>query len=271
MVLAGLHQAPHLRLGEADHLVEVRFQADVGADVEARGHVVHGDRRHPGDEQALQTSAAAVGAGLERGEEVAVEAAAVRERVVRLRAVVRQHGVGEIVVLVDQHVQRDAVVARVPEQHAELVGDGGWRKDALHRRFGKQIGMPFQRSLKLYHAVGIELPLQGLELVVDRREVEAQGDVAALFAGRALPDVGSGESGLEVLRPEAVVVVLQQRHPQRLAEAPRADQEDVVLPLQKPQEARLVDVQPAVAADAPEVGLAVRNARVGGRRAHEGA
>ena len=259
---------PHLRRGEAEHLVEVRFQAEVLADVEAAGDVVHGDRRDTGDEQALQTATGALCAALEGGEEVAVEAAAVGEGMVRLGAVIRQHGVGEVVVLVDEHVQRDALVARVPEQLGELRGDGGRREDVPQHRFGKQVGMTPQRPPELYVAVGLEFPLQGLELVIHHREVEAQDHVAAALLRPVAPDVGAREYGLEVAPPEAVVVVLQQRHPQRLAEAARADQKGVPLLLQTPQEAGLVDVQPPVQADALEVGLAVGNARVSGEHGH---
>ena len=180
----------------------------------------------------------------------------------------RQHGVGEVVVLVDQHVQRDVVIARVAEQLGKLVGDGRRREDVTQRRFGKQVGMAPQSAPELDGAIGLELALQRFESVVDRREVEPQHDVAALFPGRVAPDVGSGEGRLEPAAPEAVVVVLQQRHPQRLAEPPRADEEDVALLLQPAQEAGLVDVQPPVAADALEVRLAVGNARVGRQRVH---
>ena len=128
--------------------------------------------------------------------------------------------------------------------------------------------MALQRPLQLRVAVGLELPLQRFELVVDHREVEAQGDVAAAFLRRVLADVGAGKGGVEVVGPEAVVVVFQQRHPQRLAEPPRADQEGVVLLFQTPQEAGLVHVQPPVQADAPEVGLAVGNVRVSGSLVH---
>ena len=264
----GFDQMPHLRRGEAEHLVEVRFQAEVLADVEAAGDVVHGDRRDTGDEQALQTATGALGAALEGGEEVAVEAAAVGEGMVRLGAVIRQHGVGEVVVLVDEHVQRDALVARVPEQLGELRGDGGRREDVPQHRTGKQVGMTPQRPPELYVAVGLEFPLQGLELVIHHREVEAQDHVAAALLRRVAPDVGAGEYGLEVAPPEAVVVVLQQRHPQRLAEAARADQKGVPLLLQTPQEAGLVDIEPPVQADALEVSLAVGNARVSGEHGH---
>ena len=41
-----LQQAAQLRFREAQRLVELRAQADVGADVEAAGHAGHGDRRH---------------------------------------------------------------------------------------------------------------------------------------------------------------------------------------------------------------------------------
>ena len=92
------------------------------------------------------------------------------ERVVRLGAVVRQHGVGEVVVLVDQHVQRDVVVAGVAEQPPELGGDGRRRQDALQRRFGKQVGVALQRPLQLRVAVGLELPLQrsSLSLTIEK-------------------------------------------------------------------------------------------------------
>ena len=262
VIAAGLQQARHFRLGEADHLVEIRLQADVGADVEAAGDVVHGHRQHAGDEQALDAATAAVGAGLEGGEEVAEEAAAVGGGLVRLGTVLRRLDVGEAVVLVDQHVQRDVVTACIQEQLRELPGDGRRREQPLPRLVGKQVGMPLQRVAQHCVAVGLGLPLRGVELVVDHREVEAQDHVAVALRGRIAPDVGTGEHGLELVAPPAVVVVLQQRHPQRLAEPPRADQEDVALLLQAPQEARLVDVQPPVQADAAEVGLTVGYARV---------
>ena len=160
------------------------------------------------------------------------------------------------------------MVAPVSEQFGQLAGDRGRRQDVPHRRFRKQVGMPPQGPAELDHAVGFELPLQRFQLVVDHREVEAQGDVAALLSGRLPPDVGTGEGSVEVAGPEAVVVVLQQRDPQRLAESPRTDPEGVALLLQAAQEAGLVDVQPAVQADAPKVALAVRNARVNGSLVH---
>jgi len=59
VVAVHFQQIAHLLLGEAEHVVELRVQADVLANVEAAGDVVHGDRRYAGDEHALQTAAAA--------------------------------------------------------------------------------------------------------------------------------------------------------------------------------------------------------------------
>ena len=139
VVAVALQYGAHLCGGEAEHLIELRHQADVGADVEAAGHVVHGDRRHAGNEYALH-AAAVPGARLERGEEVAVEAAAVGKRLVRLRPAVGEDGIGEVVVLVDQHVQRDAVLQRrISEQFVQSAVDGGVGQDAVDHRLLKQV------------------------------------------------------------------------------------------------------------------------------------
>ena len=144
VVAVALQDGAHLCGGEAKHLVELRHQADVGADVEAAGHVVHGDRRHAGNEHALH-AAAVPGARLEGGEEVAVEAAAVGKRLVRRRPAVGEDGIGEVVVLVDQHVQRDAVLRSVSEQIVQFAVDSGMGEDAIDHRLREQILIILQR------------------------------------------------------------------------------------------------------------------------------
>ena len=203
-----LQQPAHLRLGEAEQLVEVGLQADVVADVEAAGHVVERDRRHAGDEQPLQSISP--GAGLQRREEVAVEAAAVGNAVVGRLAVVGEDGVGEVVVLVDQHVGRNAVVAGVHEQLVQHAGNGNRRENAARRRFGKQVGIAFQCMPDLQPAVFLEVALQRLQRVVESREIEAQHDVAMPLVRRFAADVGAAEHALEGVGAVAVVVVLQQ-------------------------------------------------------------
>ena len=97
---------------------------------------------------------------------------------------------------------------------------------------------------------------------------------------RLAAEVGAGEDGVELVCPAPVVVVLQERQPAGLAEAARADEEDVTLVLEGAHEAGLVDVQPAVEADAAEVGFTVGDAGPGiahharsrhvGDRVHDG-
>ena len=260
VVAVRLQHRPHLCRGEAEQLVELRLQADVRADVEARGHVVHRDRRDAGDEHALDAASVA-GAGLEGGEEAAVEAAAVGERLVRFRPAVRQYRVGEVVVLVDQHVQRDDVLPGVLEQLVQLAVDRGVGEDAVDHRFGKQVPIPFQRAAQLDEAVGLEPFPQGLQGVVERREVEAEDDVAVAVRRGLPPDVGSGEEGLEPIGAVAVVVALQQRHPARLAESARPDEEGVARVLQLVQKARLVDIEAALGPYRLEVRPAVGDLR----------
>jgi hypothetical protein len=53
----GAEQGLHLGAIEAEQAVEFGIEADVGADVEAAGDIVHGERRDAGDEQPRQTAA----------------------------------------------------------------------------------------------------------------------------------------------------------------------------------------------------------------------
>ena len=255
MVAVRLQEVAHFGLGEAEHLVEFRLQADVGADVEAAGHVVHGDRRDAGDEQPLQ--AAGAGTGLERGEEVAVEAAAVGERPVGVGAVLGQDGVGEVVVLVDHHVEGNAAITSVNEQLVQLAAGARRREDATPLRFGEQVRVALHRVLDVPVAILLEALLQGLQRLADGGEIEEQDDVAAAVGGGVAADVRAGEDPLEVLLLGAVVVALQQRQPAGLAEAAGADEEDVAFGLEPAQEARLVHVQATFEPDFLEVGPAV--------------
>ena len=57
----------------------------------------------------------------------------------------RQYGVGEVVVLVDQHVQRDAVLNDVIEQFVQFAVNGGVGQDAVDHRLREQILIILQR------------------------------------------------------------------------------------------------------------------------------
>ena len=121
-----------------------------------------------------------------------------------------QHGVGEVVVLVDEDVERDAVLAGVLEQLGEPAVDGGRCEDALERRLGEQVRMPLQRVAQLGEAVALEALAQGLRGVVEGGEVEAHDDVASALGGGVAADVGAAEQVVELMRPMASVVALQQ-------------------------------------------------------------
>ena len=255
----GFQQPPHFRFGEPEHFVEAGIQADVPADIEAAGDVVHRDGRDPRDEHPFD-AAAACRAGLQRGEEVAVETAAVGQGLVFLLAVVGEHGVGEIVVFVDENIQRDAAVAGILEQFVELGIDGRAREDALPHGLREQVRVPAQGVEEHRVAIDLEALLQGGEGIAERREVEPQDDVAVAVRRGAAPDVGSAEHRLEIAGAAAVVIVLQHRQPAGLAETARADEKGVALLFQRAQEARLVHIEEAFAPDGAEVGHAVGDA-----------
>ena len=174
-----------------------------------------------------------------------------------------QDGVGEVVVFVDQDVQRDVVLVGVLEQPVELPVDAGCGEDALHRRIGKEVGVALHSPLKLREAILLKAFLQSLQLVVEGGEIEAQDDVAVAVRRGPPPDVGAAEDGLELLGLLAVVVAFQCRKPEAFAEAPGTNQEDVAFPLQIADEAGLIDIQAPLLADALEVGEAVGDGGAG--------
>ena len=232
------------------------------ADVEAAGHVVQRDGRDPGDEQPAKT--ALLRAGLEGGEEVAEEAAPVGERVVCLLAVHGQDGVGEVVVLVDQAVQVNAVAPGVREQLAQPAVDGRRGENAGAFGFREQVAVPLQHVPEHGQAMELELLLQRVERILECGEVEPQDDVAAALVRRVAADVGAAEHRVEFAREATVVVVLQQGDPARLAHPPGADEHCVADLIELAQEGGLVHVQLAVQADASKVGDAVGDAGVAG-------
>ena len=117
-ILVVLQDAPDVGLAEAEHLVELGLDGDVPADVEAAAEVVEGDGADADHEDALEHA-------LELLEHFAVEAGGVGDSVVYLVALLVEHVVGEVVVLVDDEVEAGSAVLGFPVQEVQLLGGGG--------------------------------------------------------------------------------------------------------------------------------------------------
>lgn len=147
------------------------------------------------------------------------------------------------------------------EQFVEFAVDRRGGKDAPDCVVGKHIGIPLKSTAQPRVAVCLETFAQGLQRVVESREIEAQDDVAVAIRGRSPADIRAAEKVLELLCPASVVVVLQQGHPAGLAEAAGANQKGEALALQFAQKPGLVDVQAALPSHRREVGPAVGDGR----------
>ncbi|MEZ4725533.1 MAG: hypothetical protein R3E79_00185 [Caldilineaceae bacterium] len=71
----------YLYLRKADHLIEAAVVADIGADIEATGHIIHRHWRHAGDEEQSDSDLA-TGRPFEQVEEIAKKAAAMGQLVI---------------------------------------------------------------------------------------------------------------------------------------------------------------------------------------------
>ena len=107
--------------------------------------------------------------------------------------------------------------------------------------------------------VEVEAVLHAVDLLLDAREVEVEDEVLAALVRRVAADVEPAEELLEPVRVVDVVVALEDRAEERLAEAPRTQEERVARPLQLPDEGRAVNEVAVLRADEREVRHAVHD------------
>ncbi|BCU07689.1 hypothetical protein Atep_23660 [Allochromatium tepidum] len=221
----GSEQALQLAVIEAEQTVEAAIQADVGTDIEAAGHIVQRQRRDAGDEQPRQTAAALSGGPLEHREDIAEKAAAVRQIPIGVLAEMGQQIVGEVVVFVDEQIERPAQMTQFHQQPLQCRRHGRLLTHPRRHVLRQVLRMAQEQAVDLIATMGLERGFQMLRLGAHHREIEAQAQVLAALRGRIGLDPGLGKEFIEGLGPFGVVVALHHRLQQTLAEAARADQE----------------------------------------------
>ena len=104
----------YVRRAESQHLVEERADGDVPADVEPAGQVVQCHRADPGEEDAFKVP-------FEFLEDVTVEPLGMGDGVIDCFSLLVEHHVREVVVLVDDEIERYAEYLRLAGQQVQLV------------------------------------------------------------------------------------------------------------------------------------------------------
>ena len=205
----------------------MRQQIDVLPDVVAAGHIAQHHRRDAGDEDPIQSHAA--GGGLHRLEHRLEQALAIEQRLVTITTAVaigHQDLVGEVVVFVDQQI--------------ELVGSLGDRRQGrapggkgvvgLHDdRHREPLGIALTEGADAIVKMLMQRRLDGghLALGLDQGEVPAHDEILIAQRGRRATNGQAAEQGLELLGAVQVVVMLQHRQQQALAEAARAQKDQL--------------------------------------------
>ena len=256
----GAEQGLHLGVIEAEQAVEFGIEADVGADVEAAGDIVHGERRDAGDEQPRQTAARAARGPLEQGEKALEKPAAMGQLAIRRFALVDQDIVGEMVVLIDEEIKLKLALGQEGKQPLQALIAIGLAHD--RRRFVRRnpVGMALEQVVDANARVSVEGRLQTVQHV-DHGKIEAQGQILPLLRGRVSRDPGIGEQFLKPFGPLRVVVAFHHRLQEAFAEAARADQKEKPSGgLQQRQVVGFVDVILVASTQLDEVGHAIGNA-----------
>jgi hypothetical protein len=222
--------------------------------------VVEHERRDAGDEDAPHR--ARTRARLERRVERAHEPRPRDDRVVRVLRAPGEEPVGEVVVLVDEHVELVPRAAHERHQRGQerLRVHEGAEPRVDPGELGHARAMREEQAL---HPAPDRLEERAQERVLsavggNAREVEGEDQVAVALGGRVLVDPQAPEERVEALALPDVVVVRQHAHQRRLAEAPRTEEDDVLVAgLEHGEEGRLVRVEEAPVADLSEIADAV--------------
>ncbi|EEF87362.1 hypothetical protein BACCELL_05039 [Bacteroides cellulosilyticus DSM 14838] len=199
-------------------MIELRFDAEVPADVESAGEVIECDGADAGHEDALKHTFKLL-------EHLAVEAAGVSEGVVDLIAKFVEHHVGEVVVLVNDEIQTSTVLLGQSSQEIELSDKAALLFDILHEA-GVVIGFVFPgEHIHLHAAIFVKTFDKRTDAVGGEGKVEMQHLVNAL-QGRgmtAYPQIS--EPCLELRLLSDIVVGPQHAQEDTFAEAPGTDEE----------------------------------------------
>ena len=128
---------------------------------------------------------------------------------------------------------------------------------------GKQIRIALQRTADDQLAILFKVVLEGVQGVLERREVEAQDDVAMAVFGRLPPQVGAAEDLLEVVRLSCGCSSCPAATPSRTCQsAADVSERRSVRLLKRGRSASYRRRASHSRADALEIGLSVGNARV---------
>ncbi len=223
--LVVLYHLAHLVGGEPEEVVELGIEGDVPPDVEAAGEVVECHGADAGDEDAAEHA-------LEDLEYAAVESRGVGEGGVDVGAVLAQHVVGEVVILVDDEVEGDAQHPRLDIDDVEHAGRGRRLGEALAHPLGIRLAIFPHEALDSPHDVLVERALKVVDAGRGPGEVETHDLISSLLGRGVLAYPEVAEELTEAVFHLAVVVGLEHAQEQALAEAARADEEEVArLPL----------------------------------------
>ena len=205
-------------MAKARQVRKLWVERDVRADVEAARHVVHRDGRDARDEQARDGRLGAGRRRLEFREEVLEEAVAVAQFVVRVQTAFGEDRVREVVVLVDDDVKLQAGVLQPGRDRVQLVASGLRCQNAVSKTVRQQFAIVPHEGVAAEAGVSVEVRLHPCDVFRHRGKVEAEHEVLAALVRRVLPDVRAGKELVEPVGVPHVVVRLEDRREERLAE-----------------------------------------------------
>ena len=151
-----------------------------------------------------------------------------RQLVIHLLALLAQHNIREVVILVDDEIHRDAESVGNSGDHYQFVCPGSRFKEFLYEIVRIISGVFPNEVIQLAHHILVELLLQFINSASYSREIEMHHLVASHQFGGMLAYPQLAEYFLKLVFLRLVVVCLEHAQQQALAEAARADKHQVI-------------------------------------------
>ena len=217
----------YLPLAKPDNPVKPGIGAHIGTDIESTCHVIHGDRRDSRDEHTLDRSISR-GTLFQLIKEIAEEPRAMCQFTVMLIPHIGEYGVREIIILIDEQVDRKIQQRSLPDQVVQFLvcvlepfqftGETGI----------EHMSVKPGEKIETHRAIIIERGQQPIRVRIHAGEIKIEHKVFPLFRRRMRTDIQPLEDFLETIPPIDIIIPSKHVDKQRLSKTPRTDQEEEI-------------------------------------------
>ena len=234
-LIIGKH-LPNILRRKAQHLVELRLRRNMPADIETTRHIIQGHRTYSRDENPVEIA-------LELLEDVTIETFGMGDCPIHILTLFVKHGVGEVVVFVDNQVKRISFGFRLVQDNSQFAR----RSFRFLHLFNRILAIIFliipDKSVQFHAQIKVEVLFKLFCAASNLRKVEMKNLEFTLQGSRMLAYPQITKPRIKPISGSYVVISMEHADEYALAKTARANKKEIVcLVFQKRQIHGLIHV-----------------------------